>query len=250
MMDSFDPANAHVTTTNGSAATVAESTQSIEAVLFSSGAISADQLGELVRDSVLTQRPVAAIALERGLASREMLTALHAQAGIDVSLPELLGDGGSFREVVAPVAEAAVAVQPVPVPEPQQAAPEPVQTVELPRVAALGSLDERVQAAVAQAAPAPLPMPSLEEVPRPLQAAPAPPETNVVRAASAFAVLVRLQTGDRIAAETAETFESAVEVARTIAGRFATAGEWPLIGGRCVRPDAVVSIDIERALES
>lgn len=64
-----------------------------------------------------------------------------------------------------------------------------------------------------------------------------------------FGVLVRLQTGEQLAVQSASSFEDAVEQAQSLAGRFSRAGEWPFIAGRCIRPEAVVSIDIERSLE-
>ena len=66
---------------------------------------------------------------------------------------------------------------------------------------------------------------------------------------STFTILVRLQSGERLAADTAATFENAAEVARALAGELARAGEWPFVSGRFIRPTAIVSIDIERTLE-
>lgn len=245
MIDSFEP-NAGLPTGNGSArSTPAETgpTPSVEALLFRAGAISADQLGELVRDAVLTQRPVAAIALERGLATPEMLAALQPATE---AVPGSAGDASQYVDVsssvaapsaVAPTWEHEAAVSPVVV---QPASP--------PQAEPLKSLDERVQAAVARAAHTPAHAPVATAPP---EAVPmiALPEADTVVPPPTFTVLVHLRTGERLAAETAATFENAAEVARSLAGQLARATEWPLIAGRCIRPDAVVSVDIERTLE-
>jgi len=298
MIDPFDPVSATAPGANGSPA---QSPPSVEALLFGAGAISADQLGELVRDAVLSERPVAALALERGFANAEMLKTLFANAGVDVSLAEIVGEEAAPVEVAAPAPLEPVApplAQPpldsapvqVPVPSPVVRASEPVASAiehpeafdppapsgfEPPAVIHLAprttaaessapappvapavpppvvlappivpsvSLDERVRAAVARAAegasPEPLPA-AAEEAVRPEPA----------EAGAAFSVLVRLQSGEQVAVDKVGSFERAADLARTLAGRFATAGEWPFVAGRCIRPDAVVSIDVERALE-
>ena len=271
-VNSLDPTNMSPPPGNGSAAVAAAETSpvpSIEALLFNAGAISADQLGELVRDAVLTQRPVTAIVLERGLATPEMLAALQAGVGIDFSPPAPSGDASASSPVevaqeaafsfaippprVEPEPVAAVVSQletpmaPTAVTDPQAFAAEPVPgpatTFQQPEP--LRSLDERVQAAVARAAQPP------PQGPAPVAAdAPMVESTEGEPAAtmSTFTIVVRLQTGERLAADTAATFENAAEVARALAGKFARAGEWPLIAGRCIRPDAIVSVDIERPL--
>lgn len=237
MMDSFEATPPGV---NGSAVadTPSETAPPVEALLFNAGVISADQLGALVRDAVLTKRPVAALAVERGFATPEMLAALQPGAGHEAAPP------------------AATAPAPTSPPEPQA---EPAEIV-LPKLAApvvatepapaptrpvpLGSVDPRIQEAVAAHAPTHAPVPA---APAPAMQTVAPPAPAPVT--TTFTVFVHLGTGERLAAETAATFESAAEVARSLAGQFARATEWPLIAGRCIRPDAVVSVDIERTLE-
>jgi hypothetical protein len=66
----------------------------------------------------------------------------------------------------------------------------------------------------------------------------------------AYALMLRLQNGERLIVDTAVTLESAAELGRTLAVRFAAGGEWPLVAGRFIRPEAVVSVDIERSLEA
>ena len=110
------------------------------------------------------------------------------------------------------------------------------------------SLDDRVRVAVANAADG-----TLLSQPSPpsavLEAAEAAPSAPIPALAPAFAVVVRLVSGERLAVDAAESLESAAQLARSLAGRFSQAGDWPLVGGRFIRPEAVVSIDIERGLE-
>lgn len=268
-MDPLDPTNTNLPTGNGSAAgTAVESTPppSVEALLFNSGAISADQLGELVRDAVLTQRSVAAIALERGLATTEMLAALQARAGLDMSVPGPFGGANAspHAEIVSteatfapptPLPESAdIFVSPLdtgtvmPASDPAEVVVESEPTTTPPRLEPVESLEERVRAAVARAAQTP-PSPPAPVVPTLGAQMAAPPDDQPTVTAAAFAVLVRLQTGERLAAGTTGTVESAVKIARSLAEQLAGAGEWPLIAGRCIRPDIVVSVDVEQTLD-
>jgi hypothetical protein len=68
-------------------------------------------------------------------------------------------------------------------------------------------------------------------------------------AAAAFEVLVPLTTGETVRAGAADSRDAAEQLARATARRFADATEWPLVGGRFIRPDVVVSVDIVRGLE-
>ena len=245
-MISHESTNGSLPATNGSADALADNQVSVEALLFKSGAISADQLGELVRDSVLTQRPVVAIALERGLTTAEALAALQpngAVAAARAGAPEAPPASPStppaamFQAVPAPA---------VPTPTLQPIAAELEFAPSVLHPAPLASLDERVQAAVANAAQTD-PLTATQPREEPTVAGQA---TSVEAAPQAsFALFVRLQNGEKLAVDSTETFEDAVEQAKSLAGRFSRAGEWPLIAGRCIRPECVVSIDIERALE-
>jgi hypothetical protein len=287
MIVPIDPGGAILQDGSNNGAETAGSQPSAEALLFNAGAISADQLGELVRDAVLTQRPVSAVAIERGLATPEMLETLSARARTDQPFQELTGEADpGLRPVgapeltpelpmpvtVAPSVPAGsppevVIVQPhaaEPIVRPSLAQVEPapaaVVTASPPAAPALPSsasdpdlaaapampvqpLHERVREAVANAASSQPAAPTAADT-----SATALPSTET--APESFAVRVRLTTGEQLAVEMSPTFDSAAELARSLAGRFSRGGEWPLLGGRCVRPEAVVSIDIERALES
>lgn len=321
-----DPLDARRPAVTAAPSTSADASVSVEALIFQAGLITADQLGELVRDSVLHNRPAAEIAVERGLVSSAALQEVLVQASppAPVALPfplpaEALPPNNAVAEVEpaiepmvvpelhsvvvpeappAPVSafspfspealQALIASAPtadplpaevptvheiasVETPEPPPVAPvapamPPVAMEESPPVVVLSAepshmAEEPVVESVLPATPplvaepAPMPvamepvlpaMPSLVVEP-PAEPEPAPTPTPV---ATVFAVLLRLQTGERIAVDRAGSFEAAVEVARELAGRFARATEWPLLAGRCIRPEAVVSVDIERTLEA
>ena len=305
MFDAFDP-DGPTPSANGSAtASAVHDTPSVEALLFAAGAISADQLGELVREAVLTHRPVAEVAIERGLTTRRSLEALLAGAGINDSVSELLGEPtpvtpvappapadpaqspGSVSPVDSPAAPITPAVPPVapagdvspgvplltfeavpPLPEIAfvtsrpitAAAPAPTPTAAHAASAVVSaasppqplpdlSLDDRVWAAVAQAAdgtPTGPPAPTIPTAPEHGLDA---PSSHNAPAPPAFVVLVRLASGEQVAADASDNLETAAQLARSLAGRFTRGGEWPFIGGRFIRLEAVVSIDIERALE-
>jgi hypothetical protein len=58
-------------------------------------------------------------------------------------------------------------------------------------------------------------------------------------------VVVRLMDGDRVLAGRADDSDEAHRIAEELLGRFAQADTaWPLLDGRYVRPEAVVSIDV------
>jgi hypothetical protein len=297
--------------TAGPSAMAEASSMSVEALLFQAGLITADQLGELVRDSVVLNRPAAEVALERGLVSSAALQEVLAKASapapdsLPFPLPVETLPLHAVPEVEAPLEPEVVAeVQPVVVPElPLQPvspfSPEALEAllaaapiadavrieVALPEAPAEPAMPafvaeeippvvllpdpmpvavEPMPVAVAEPMPVAVepmpvavePMPvAVEPMPvavEPMPAAvePMPAAVEPMPVATTFAVLLRLQTGERIPVDRAASFETASEVARGLADRFAGATEWPLLAGRYIRPDAVVSVDIERALEA
>ena len=94
-------------------------------------------------------------------------------------------------------------------------------------------------------APTPTPAPA-PAAPLPLapEVEPQPPATS----AAAVALVVRLANGERIPAGTYPSNEAAMQEGRALTQRMQHEGEWPFLDGRFVRPDAVVSIDLETSL--
>jgi hypothetical protein len=280
MIAPFDSESAPVPGANGSPSAAADP-PSVEGLLFAAGAISADQLGEVVRDAVLSDRPVAAVAVERGFVTRDALAELLRTSGAHVSVAEALGE----PEVVPPAIEATPMTVSIPVEEgaagafvpvvhPLDAAPQAVATIpaQVP-LPAMSAVQQAVAAAangVAPAGPAAFAAvavePLLEIVPEPTVQEPAlavappagplfevplPAEAEAQQApavSAAFVVSVRLESGERVAVVTAESLEHATELGRGLVETLSASGEWPFVAGRFIRPAAIVSIDIERAL--
>lgn len=311
MIDPLDARRAAVTA--GPSGMADASSMSVEALLFQAGLITADQLGEVVRDSVLLNRPSAEVAVERGLVSPAALEAvlakasapppdalpfplpvealqLHAvvqaEAPLEPEMPSVIAEQSS--PVVLLPAEPAivaelppVAAPPAPLEPASPFSPEALQallasiptptaevpavevsTVETPPLQPVAQPEAPIEAAMPSVVLEPVVLLSVEPElvaaepvepvmpPTPPMVAELPVEPTPTSVATIFAVLLRLQTGERIAVDKAASFEAAAEVARGHADRFAGATEWPFLAGRCIRPDAVVSVDIERTLEA
>jgi hypothetical protein len=61
-------------------------------------------------------------------------------------------------------------------------------------------------------------------------------------------VVVRLRDGDVVQVGTAPNRDSALVLARSVISEIdEPTGEWPRVGDRLVRPDAVVSVDVLEA---
>jgi hypothetical protein len=64
-------------------------------------------------------------------------------------------------------------------------------------------------------------------------------------------VLIRMHGGDDIELARVEGRDAAVEIARDMVRTIDAAegtGEWPLVGDRYLRPGAILSIDVQRAV--
>jgi hypothetical protein len=95
-------------------------------------------------------------------------------------------------------------------------------------------------AAVPEPAPEPMSAPETE----PIAESEREPEPEPAAQAHA-AVFVRLTSGERIAAGGFDGQEAAEARAKELMDALDANGEWPQLEGRYVRPDAVVSIDVE-----
>ena len=75
------------------------------------------------------------------------------------------------------------------------------------------------------------------------QPAPAPAPQPVERVTAE--VFVRLTSGERIVVGAFDGQAAAEECARELMAALDSEGDWPQIDGRYIRPDAVVSIDVD-----
>ncbi len=124
-----------------------------------------------------------------------------------------------------------------------------VDAAQLARVASYGPAFEPEPPAEPAPAPEPVPAaePEVEPTPSPAPAPPAPAAASGQR----VKVFVRLTSGERVDAGTFDGLEGAkargAEIARTLAGE---APEWPFVAGRFLRPDTIVSLDVEPELSA
>src|SRR6266545_257846 len=79
----------------------------------------------------------------------------------------------------------------------------------------------------------------------PFVAVPVESEPELETIASEVAVFLRLANGERLLVGRFPTRDLAASEGRHLSFRMAHEGEWPLVDGRYVRPEAVVSIDVE-----
>jgi hypothetical protein len=202
---------------NGSAPTVPqarpEEARSLEALLFHGGLITADQLGDLIREQTATGTPVEELVRSRGYVQPEVLDRLLGrtqQAAEAPTAAEAAPEAGGFIAPIelVPAAEApapAVAAVPEPTPIP---APEPVAV-----------------AAVEAPAPAaehdPEPVPEIQTVPE-----------------LAFDVLVRLADGYELLASSHASLADGEQAARALAA----GGDWLDVGDGIVQRHAVAAI--------
>lgn len=116
--------------------------------------------------------------------------------------------------------------------------PEPPKLVSEPPVSPLGGREEPILAPVAVEPPLPAPQPEPE--PNPL-----PP---AALARELFRVVLTLDTGDRLEV-TAHGDEAGARGEATDLMRYLRdgRGDWPFVAGRFVRPERIVSIDVERS---
>ena len=72
------------------------------------------------------------------------------------------------------------------------------------------------------------------------------PERDLSMSSQARAVVIRLVDGQTIHLGSAPNRESAVTYAKSVIADYERTGEWPVVGNRLIRPDAIVSVDVIR----
>jgi hypothetical protein len=139
-------------------------------------------------------------------------------------------------EPVAVTPEPVVAAEPEPIVEPE---PEPiVPDLPAPVAEALPVAEVTPVVAAPVIAPEPLVEPEPVILPQPID--------SPVQAIQITAhVFVRLSNGERIAAGSFDSEHNAELCAQELMAAIDTPGSWPRVDGRYVRPDAILSIDLE-----
>jgi hypothetical protein len=186
----------------------------LESTLLRMRLVTPDQIASAMREEAETGRSIAEIVVANGWVSAEDLARLQA--------------GPAAPVAVAPAPE------PQPVVVAQVAPPEPAPS---PEPVALTPPPAAVAPVAEEPAPAPVPMPA----PAPVQA----PEQPPAHAGVGARVLVRLENGERIDVGSFDGFEAAKERARSLMAELQQSADWPFLCGRFVRPEAIVSIDVD-----
>jgi len=95
------------------------------------------------------------------------------------------------------------------------------------------------------------PPPPAAEAPEPGQEPAEPPAPAAVGTGQRVKVFVRLASGERVDAGSFAGPDAAKERGRQIAGILASESpEWPFVAGRFLRPDTIVSVDVQPELVS
>ena len=203
----------------------------LERKLLQFGLVTMDQLGEAMREEAATGRPVAGILIERGWVTQEQIAQL-------------------FEPVAPLAAEPVAAPAPAAVAElPPEPAPEPSFLDEIPADPA--PVPEPAPAPAPVAPPAPEPV--VAEVVHPEPVHPAAhdlaPNAKVPNPSSlAFHLYIRLSTGERIDANVFDDLNDARLHAEDLVKKLSSNSHvWPHFGGRYIRPEAIISIDVEAA---
>ncbi len=227
-----------------------------ETLLFRTGLLSPDQLGELVQERVSSGRSVEEIVVERGWL-----------------------DAGAVAEALRGGTAAAPAVEPhpdpfaLPVVEPSVAEPaafepavfelgaEPVLVAEptpdpfAPSVEAVATEPVALQPVEAQIASFAAPAAQAVAEPAHMEPAQVEPQPTVVlhdqpveilSADVEFRVSIRFVGNECVEVGSHAGADEAKAAAATLVAQLSSVdGEWPFVGGRFVRPDAVLSIDVD-----
>ena len=225
-------------------------------LIFRAGLLSEEQLEEALQDAINRGRRLGQVLLERGLLQESDLSRLLAeQRGLEfVSLKDQALDPQARSLLPQEVAwinhalplrfegeSVVVAIE------------DPTDEVVMRNVKSVIAQDvhfvvatrSEIQEVLAPAQPAPAPAHEA-----PASAGPPSPQPPPARDGSgpACRVVLRLRDGDRVDVGEFENEFRAEEEARSIVRRLAvaSASDWPLFGNRFVRPEAVVSIDLEQ----
>ncbi len=225
-----------------------------ETLLFRTGLLSPDQLGELVQERVGSGRTVEEIVVERGWLDAATVAAALSQgtASAPVPAPAVEPHPDPFA---IPVAE--LTVQSIPV-EPTQLAAATFELAPSPELQELPVAPEPEVLSFAPAVveapvePAPVvlepvvlepvvPQPVVHEQP-PAAELPAPAPAASVE----FRVTIRFVGNECVEIASHADAVAAKAAAQALVAQLSQEhGEWPFVGGRFVRPDAVLSVDVD-----
>jgi hypothetical protein len=181
---------------------------SLEAQVVRLGLMTTAEVATTMQEQAETGRPFAELAIEAGRIGADDIARLTGtEPAAMPSAPDLQ---------LAPPAPVLGVVQPLIPPAPE---PEPVVKI---------TVD---------------PEPAAEAAPTPAPAPAAPPAAATP--STKGTVFIRLTSGERISAGQFDSVEAAERRARELMLAVDTPGNWPRVDGRYIKPDTVVSIDVE-----
>jgi outer membrane biosynthesis protein TonB len=197
---------------------------STENLLVRFGLLTTEQVEEALQEQRGNGKHVAQIAVERGWVTREQLTQLLT------------------RTPPPPAAEVVPEPAQAPPPPPAEVVPEPAAPAP-PASPAAEVVPEPAAAPAPDPTPAAAPTPAIAPAPTPEPVQPEPELPMVAR------VWARLSTGERVeVASFADLREARARAQGLVRELSAERPEWPCFSGRFVRPEAIVSLDVEATL--
>jgi translation initiation factor IF-2 len=222
----------------------------VESLLLRFRMITPAQLADAMKEEAVSGKSVATIVVEKGWVTAEAMAQIVPAEPAFAAAPA--------PAVEPPAVEAPVVEVAAPAPEPAPAAPEPVAPLMPEPVAEQPFPEPEVPVAAAPPAPfVPEPEPeTLIEALAPVVEPPAPepetapvvvapePEPAPVSAPLVFQVLAHLTNGERVEISRAGDMDEAKAAASAATHALRDGGDWPLLSGRYVRPESIISIDV------
>jgi hypothetical protein len=230
------------------------------------------QLAEAMKEEAVSGKSVATIVVEKGWVTPDAMAQIvpsQAEPAPAVPQPETAPAEPALAAAPAPVVEPLAVEAPAaealaPLPEPAPVAPEPVAPLMPEPVAQQPSPQPEAPVAPAPTAPLfsepepetlidalapiaePAPAPEPEPEREPVAAAPVAlePEPAPVSAPLVFQVLAHLTNGERVEISRVGDMDEAKAAATAAMHALRDGGDWPLLSGRYVRPESIISIDV------
>lgn len=227
-----------------------------ETLIFRAGLLTPDQLGELVQERVSSGRTVEQIVVDRGWATADAVARVlglePAQAETPVTPVEPAAAVTAPPVEIVPVE---IAPPPVDLPSPAAAAMEPTPVLQVASIPVEAPPAEPAHVEPAHVVPTPVePTPVVEAQLEPTQVEPTQVEPVLALVTELaldqdveveFCVVLRFAGQETIEIGPFADAAEAKASGQAIASELATAGEeWPYLGGRFVRPEAVLFVDI------
>jgi nicotinate-nucleotide--dimethylbenzimidazole phosphoribosyltransferase len=234
----------------------------VESLLLRFRMITPAQLADAMKEEAVSGKSVATIVVEKGWVAPEAMAQIAPSAVPPVApAPEPAPVAAPNPVFEAPAVEQPMVevAAPAPEPEPVPVAPEPVAPLmpepvaeqtfpqpEAPVAAAappapfVSELVPEPETLIEALAPAVEPAPAPEPVPVAVEHEPQPEPVSALQ----FQVLAHLTNGERVEISRAGDMDEAKAAATAAMHALREGGDWPLLSGRYVRPESIISIDV------